>query len=543
MPLAAEGAAAPLPGQRTEAIKQKRGQGMNGAETLVQTLVAGGLTTCFANPGTSEMHFVAALDRAPDLRCILCLFEGGATGAADGYFRMSGQVAATLLHLAPGFGNGFANLHNARKAGSGVLTVLGEHATWHLDHESPLRGDTAGIARTVSHWVRTATSSMALAHDGAAALSAARARGGQIATLILPADTAWGDGSPDPVACPPAPPLPAPKPAAIAAAARALGQPGAALLLGGAGLWGDGARLAGRIAAATGARLIAPYFVTRMARGAGAVLIENIPYNPDMAAEFLSGVSTIITCGTSRPTNFFGYLGSASTPEPPGCILIDLCPATMDVLATLAQLATAAGAQTDGPTLAPALPPLPDPAAALTADIAGAVLAHHLPAQAIVVEEAITSAAALAAATRAAAPHDWLNLMGGAIGNGLPLALGAAIACPDRRVVALVGDGCAMYTLQALWTMARERLPVITLIFANRGYQVLRLELANVGVASVGRNAARMFDVEDPCLDWVALAVGHGVTGIRATTAGELAQALTHAFAATGPTLIEVQMP
>lgn len=519
------------------------GQIMNGAETLVQTLVAAGLTTCFANPGTSEMHLVAALDRAPDLRCILCLFEGGATGAADGYYRMTGQVAATLLHLAPGFGNGFANLHNARKAGSAVLTVLGEHATWHLDHESPLRGDTAGIARTVSHWVRTSTSSMALAHDGAAALTAARSQGGQIATLILPADTAWGPGNPDLAPCPLTAPLPAPPAAAIAAAAQALTRPGAALLLGGAGLWGDGARLAGRIAAVSGCRLIAPYFISRMERGAGAVQIENIPYNPEAAAEFMSGTTVIVTCGTGRPTNFFGYPGKPSTPEPPGCILIDLCPATMDVLATLAQLAQAAGASEDGPVIAAALPPLPDPAAALTAANTGAVLAHHLPAQAIVVEEAITSAAPLNAATRAAASHDWLNLMGGAIGNGLPLALGAAVACPDRRVVALIGDGSAMYTLQALWTMARERLPVVTLILANRGYQVLRLELANVGVTTVGCNAARMFDVENPCLNWVALAEGHGVTGIRATNAGELALALTRAFATDSPTLIEVQMP
>ena len=516
---------------------------MNGAETLVKTLLANGLQLCFANPGTSEMHFVAALDQHPDLRCILCLFEGGATGAADGYFRMTGQVAATLLHLAPGFGNGFANLHNARKAHSGVLTILGEHATWHLDHESPLRGDTAGISRTVSHWVHTSTSAAALAGDGAAALAAARASNGQIATLILPANTAWEAAPMASALCPPPVARLQPAPAEIAAAAEALCQPGAALLLGGQATWGDGAALAGRIAAATGCRLLVPCFVGRLERGAGSVPMARIPYTPDLAAEALADLSVIVVCGTGRPTNFFGYPGKSSTPQPPDCRMIDLCPPEMDVLATLSLLATATHATGPGPIQAADRPATPAPATPLSADVIGAVLAARLPAGAVVVDEAITAAAPVASATTGAARHDWLCLMGGAIGNGLPLALGAAIACPDRPVVALIGDGSAMYTLQALWTMARERLHVVTLIFANRGYQILRGELANVGVASVGRNAARMFDVEDPALDWVALAKGHGVAGERVKTAGELDAALARAFAGKGPCLIEMAMP
>ena len=516
---------------------------MNGAETLVKTLLTNGLQICFANPGTSEMHFVAALDQHPDLRCILCLFEGGATGAADAYFRMTGQVAATLLHLAPGFGNGFANLHNARKAHSGVLTILGEHATWHLDHESPLRGDTAGISRTVSHWVRTSTSAGELAQDGAAALAAARAQGGQIATLILPANTAWEDAPPVTALCPSPKALAVPAQAAITAAATALAQPGAALLLDGAGTWGPGAHLAGRIAAATGCRLLAPCFVTRIERGAGSVPMESIPYSPDLAAQALADLSVIVICGTGRPTNFFGYPGKTSTPEPPGCRMIDLCSPSMDGMATLTLLAEAAGAGATAPTTPACLPPPPAPLALLNADTIGAVLAARLPAGAIVVDEAITNASAMAAATIGAARHDWLCLMGGAIGSGLPLALGAAVACPDRPVLALMGDGSAMYTLQALWTMARERLNVVTLIFANRGYQILRSELANVGVPSVGRNAARMFDVEDPSLDWVALAKGHGVPGERVTTAAQLDAALTRAFSGTSPCLIEMVMP
>ena len=516
---------------------------MNGAETLVKTLLANGLQVCFANPGTSEMHFVAALDQQPDLRCILCLFEGGATGAADGYFRMTGQVAATLLHLAPGFGNGFANLHNARKAHSGVLTILGDHATWHLVHESPLRGDTAGISRTVSHWVHTSTSAAALALDGAAALTAARSANGQIATLILPANTAWEAAEGGITRCPPLAALAVPPPDAIAEAAQALCQPGAALLLGGAATWGAGAQLAGRIAAATGCRLLVPCFFSRMERGAGAVPMTPIPYHPDLAAAALADLTAMVICGTGRPSNFFGYPGKPSTPEPPGCTLLDLCLPEMDVLATLSLLAAATGATGEGPVQAADLPAPPAPAAPLTAETIGAVLAARLPAGAVVVDEAITAAAPVALATKGAAPHDWLCLMGGAIGNGLPLALGAAVACPDRPVVALMGDGSAMYTLQALWTMARERLNVVTLIFANRGYQILRGELANVGVTTVGRNAARMFDVEDPRLDWVALAQGHGVPGERVTTAAALDAALARAFAGNGPCLIELAMP
>ena len=314
-------------------------------------------------------------------------------------------------------------------------------------------------------------------------------------------------------------------------------------MLDGAATWGAGAQLAGRIAAATGCRLLTPCFVGRLERGAGAVPMARIPYNPDLAAAALADLTAIVICGTGRPTNFFGYPGKASTPEPPGCALLDLCPPEMDVVATLTLLAKATGATGPAPVQTAGLPSPPPPAALLSAETIGAVLAARLPFGAVVIDEAITNAAPVAAATTGAAAHDWLCLMGGAIGNGLPLALGVAVACPDRPVVALMGDGSAMYTLQALWTMARERLNVVTLIFANRGYQILRGELENVGVTSVGRNAARMFDVEDPSLDWVALAQGHGVAGERVTTAAGLDAALTRAFAAPGPGLIEMVMP
>jgi acetolactate synthase-1/2/3 large subunit len=514
---------------------------MNGAETLVETLLAGGVSVCFANPGTSEMQFVAALDARPQMRCILCLFEGGATGAADGYFRMTGEVAVTLLHLAPGFGNGLANLHNARKAQSGVLTVMGDHASYHLRYEAPLKGDTVGVAQTVSHWVRVSQDAAQVARDGAEGLRAARSRNGQIATLILPADTAWNAGG----AVEPELPVPVPhRPAArdIAAAARALREPGAALLVGGAALFGETAELAARVAGAAGCRLIAPYFVPRMRRGAGAVRMERMAYRIEDNLKILSPVATLAICGTTRPAGFFAYPGKPSVPENPEGRVIELCGPDEDIAGTLAGLAAELGAAM-GPepeAFQPLdLPPLPT--GPLTIDRIGTTIAALLPQDAVVVDEAITNAAPLQAATETARGHDWLSLTGGAIGAGLPMAVGAAVACPDRKVVVLQADGSAMYTLQSLWTMARERLDICVVLLANRGYRILRLEMAAVG-AVPGRNAAAMFDVEDPELDWVALAKGHGVAAVRVTDTDQFVAAFGEAMGRKGPFLIEVAL-
>ena len=511
---------------------------MNGAESLVRTLLAGGVDTCFANPGTSEMHFVAALDRAPEMRCVLCLFEGGATGAADGWYRMRRDIAATLLHLGPGLANGLANLHNARKAGSGVLNIVGDHTEWHLAHDSPLRGDLDGIARAVSHWTRVSTDAPSVAPDGAEAIRAARSHNGRIATLILRAHAAWEDAAgPAPVASPP--PLRRPDPALVTAAARALAEPGAALLIDGPALHGPLAETAGRIAARTGCRLIAPYLVSRIARGAGAPRIERLRYVVEDNVAFLADTTHLVLCGALRPVSFFSYPGKPSLPEPPGCPILDLCTPEMDIAWTLDALAAETGATATAPARMPLdLPALPT--GPTTLDKVGAALAALLPDHAIVVDEAITSGRPLLAPTETARPADWLHVSGGAIGFGLPCATGAALACPDRKVVALMGDGSAMYTLQSLWTMARENLNVLTIVFANRGYQILRAELANVGVEEYGRNAARMFDVENPTLDWVALARGHGVEARRAADIDEFTAALRHGLAAQGPYLIEL---
>jgi acetolactate synthase-1/2/3 large subunit len=513
---------------------------MNGAEALVETLLASNVNVCFANPGTSEMQFVGALDKHPDMRCILCLFEGGATGAADGYYRMTGQVAATLLHLAPGFGNGFANLHNARKAQSGVLTIMGDHAGYHLKYEAPLKGDTVGVAGAVSHWVRVSGDAAQVARDGAEAVRAARSKNGQIATLILPADTAWtkADGA--------EPALPVPLPHCpsgtdIGAAARALRIPGAALMVDHRALYGDLAALAAKIAHTAGCRLIAPYFVSRMRRGAGSVRMDRLAYRIEDNLTILAGVTVLVLCGTNRPAGFFAYPGKPSLPENPDGRVIELCGPDEDYERTLMLLAEALGASGADlpedafqPLALPALPRGP-----MQLDRIARAIAVLLPGDAIIIDEGITSSAPVQAATESARAHDWLSLTGGAIGDALPLATGAAVACPGRKVVALEGDGSGMYTLQSLWTMARERLDVTVIIFANRGYQILRLEMAAVG-ATPGRNASRMFDVVDPALDWVALAKGHGVDAIRVTDTDQFVAAFAGAMARKGPFLIEV---
>jgi acetolactate synthase I/II/III large subunit len=512
---------------------------MNGAETLVQTLLASGVRVCFANPGTSEMHFVAALDRHPDMRCILCLFEGGVSGAADGYFRMSGQVAATLLHLAPGFGNAFANLHNGRKAQSGVLNIMGDHAEYHLRFEAPLKGDTVGISQAVSHWTRMTSEPGRVAQDGADAVQAARSKNGQVATLILPANMAWDAASGHAVA-PPPPALLRPSALEIKAAANALRRPEAILLVDGPALWSDLGLLAKRMTKAAGARLMQPFFAARFRRGAGAVKIERMAYRIEDNLTLLKGAPALVLCGTTRPAGFFAYPGKPSTPDDPETRLIDLCSREMDIDWTLRALAAELGEVELGPEdFDPLdLPTLPE--GRLTVTKVGEAVAALMPDNAIVVDEGISASYFLAPGLKRARGHDALTITGGSIGFGLPNAVGAAVACPDRKVVVMEGDGSGMYTLQSLWTMAREGLDVTVVIFANRGYQILRDELAAVGVQEVGRNISRMFDVEGPELDWVSLAKGHGVQGIRVADMAAFNAAFAEAMGQTGPRLIEV---
>jgi acetolactate synthase-1/2/3 large subunit len=513
---------------------------MNGAESLLQTLVDCGIDICFSNPGTSEMHFVAALDRQPRMRGVLGLFEGVVTGAADGYARMAGKPACTLLHLGPGFANGIANLHNARRARVPLVNIVGDHASYHRRLDAPLTADLEGLARAVSGWVRVSQTARDVAADGAAAVAAAMAPPHQIATLILPADTAWSpaNGPARPIRPPDFLPPDDASVNRIAVALRS-GEP-AALLMNGAALAADALDSAGRIAAATGARLFADTFVTRIARGAGRVPVERIPYYGEQATVVLAPFKHLILVGTQAPVTFFAYPGKPGELTPPGCRVHTLATPGHDGPAALGALADALNARgLRPPRLERDRPTRPSGTGALTAEFIGRCLAAQLPEQAIVVNEAATSGFLLPGLTAAAAPHDWLDLTGGAIGQGLPTAVGAAMACPGRRVVALQADGSGMYTLQALWTLARENLDVTVVLFANRQYAILQTELARVGAGTPGRKALDLVDLSRPDLDWVKLAEGMGVAATRVSCAEQFPAQLARALATSGPTLIE----
>jgi acetolactate synthase I/II/III large subunit len=512
---------------------------MNGAESLVETLAGAGVEVCFANPGTSEMHFVAALDRVGGVRCVLGLFEGVATGAADGYARMAEKPASTLLHLGPGLANGLANVHNARRANTPMVNIVGDHATYHKEYDAPLTSDVEGAARPFSDWVRTAADSRSVARDGAAAVAAAMAPPGRISTLILPADVSWGEA----VEPAPLPPLEARAAAASEAVAEAAwvlrsGEP-AVLFLGGPAVRGLGLELAGRISAGTGARLVAQTLSARRERGAGRVAPERLPYPVDAALETLAGTRHLLLVGTKAPVAFFAYPGKPSTLSPPGCEVRTLAGPAEDVVGALEALAEELGVcGTAAPVQAHEPPSVPE--GALTPEAAAAVVGALLPEGAIVVDEAITASAAFFSGTRGAPPHDWLDVTGGAIGIGLPLATGAAISCPDRKVVCLQADGSAMYTVQALWTQAREGLDVTTIILNNRSYAILKQELANVGAVGAGRRALDMMEVDRPALDWAGLAHGMGVEAGRAKTMEGLDRQLAAGLRSEGPYLIDL---
>ncbi len=511
---------------------------MNGAESLARTLTGAGVEVCFANPGTSEMHFVAALDRVEGLRCVLGLFEGVVTGAADGYGRMADKPASTLLHLGPGLANGLANVHNARRADTPMVNVVGDHATYHKEHDAPLTSDVEGVARPFSHWVKTSTDSRSVARDGAEAVAAALAPPGRISTLILPADASWNEAD-GPAALPSIEQRAAVAPEAIAAAARALRSEGPTVLfLSGPALREPGLTLAGRIAASTGARLVAQTLNARTERGAGRVAVEFLPYPVDEALAALAGTRQLLLVGSKAPVAFFAYPGKPSELTPENCEVITLATPAEDVVGALEALAEELGAAQRAPLQALETPP--PGGGRVNFDTAAAAVAALLPEDAIVVDEALTGAAAFLSGTRGAAPHDYLQVTGGAIGIGPPLATGAAVACPDRKVVCLQADGSAMYTVQALWTQAREGLDVTTVILDNRSYAILKGELANVGAADAGRKAHDMMELDRPALDWVSMARGMGVEAGRAATVEELGRQLEAGLRSQGPYLIDL---
>lgn len=509
---------------------------MNGAQALIRTLVEAGVDVCFANPGTSEMHFVAALDDVPEMRGVLTLFEGVATGAADGYARMTGRPAATLLHLGPGLGNGLANLHNARRGGAGQVVVVGDHGRSHKRLDAPLESDIDSLAGTVSGWVRRSLTPADVAADAADAVAAAA--GGRIATLILPADVSWGDGA-EPARPRSVRGAPVPAESAVAGAADALraGRPSVLFVGGDVMASEEGLLAAARVAAGTGARLVSETFPARSVRGAGLPELTRLPYPPEMAMAALAGTEHLLLAGAQAPVHFFAYPDVPGHPVPDGCAVHVLSAPGEDGVAAMVELAARVAPQAERDLVERERPELPT--GALTPRTMAAVVGALLPEGAIVADEALTSGVGLTELTAGAPRHDWLSLTGGAIGDGLPMALGAAVACPDRPVIGIQADGSAMYTISALWSYAREQADVTTIVCDNGAYAILEHELARVGAAGDGERARRLLDLGGPRLDFVALAQGMGVPGSRATTAEELADQLRGALAEPGPHLID----
>jgi len=511
---------------------------MNGAQALMTTLLGSGVDVCFTNPGTSEMHFVAALDAVPEMRAVLGLFEGVVTGAADGYGRMAGRPAATLLHLGPGLGNGIANLHNARRARTPLVNIVGDHATTHRHLDPPLASDIESLARPVSTWVRTSATTDALAGDTADAVAGALGPPSGVATLVVPADLSWQEaGEPAPRR-----PLAHRREVdddAVAGAAKALrsGEP-AALLMGGSALGERGLMAASRVAGAAGAKLLCETFPAVLRRGAGLPAVERLGYLAEFTIAQLQGIRHLVLVDTPAPVSFFAYPGLPGSLVPEGCEVQVLAEADEDAPGALEALADALGAGADGAALQPARRP-ERPTGALDAQTAAAAIGALLPEGAVVSDEANTSGIFIPGSTDGAPRHDWLCLTGGAIGQGMPVATGAALACPGRRVLSLEADGSAMYTLQALWTQAREGLDVTTVIFANHSYAILELELSRVGAAAAGPRAQGMLRIDRPDLDFVALARGMGVPATRATTAEEFTAQLERALGEAGPALVE----
>lgn len=530
---------------------------MNGAESLVRSLIANAIEVCFANPGTSEMHFVAALDKVPGLRCVLGLHETVVTGAADGYARMAGKPAVTLLHTGPGLANGLSNLHNARKAWTPVVNVVGEHALNHIQYDAPLTSDIQGLAAPISHWVDTPTTAGALSAAGAEAVSQARRHPGHIATLILPANTAWDTVSNADDAAVSVEAVSTltdqqangavVSSAHIEALSTALLKAVAngediGIVLGGHCLHAEALELSDKIAQRCNATLMAETFKARFERGAGRVTVQEIPYPIDPAIKLLAPFKHLVTVCAKPPVGFFAYPDKPSELFPSDATVHSLAGMHDNGIQALQDLVEALAAQELSPRLQ--VRQLHDePAdAALHVEAIGAILANRLPDNAIVIDEAVTSGYWPSLLTATSAPHDWLEICGGSIGGGMPTATGAAVACPDRKVVTLQADGSGMYSLQSLWTQAREQLNITTILFANSSYAILKHELDNVQATS-GQVALDMMELDRPTLDWVAMAGGMGVQAQRVTTVAEFRVALEHAFEHNGPFLIEAVIP
>ncbi|PPR16119.1 MAG: putative acetolactate synthase large subunit IlvX [Alphaproteobacteria bacterium MarineAlpha9_Bin3] len=515
---------------------------INGAESLVRTLVHNKVDVCFSNPGTSEMHFVAALDKVPGIRCVLGLFEGVLTGAADGYYRMTGRPASTLLHLGPGLANALASVHNAKKAHSGMVNIIGQHTLQHLELESPLTSDIEAIAKPVSHWVKTSKKSEDLSKDGAEAIEQAKKAPGQISSLILPADTAWGKGG-EIVQTKNLDTKIKVSQETIKNTAEFLSNGKySTLLLGGGALTEKASLLAGKIASKTGCGIITEAANARLSRGAGRLNMLRIPGAGvvDRALAMLEKAGQLVLVGSKPPVAFFGYPDKPSLLYKEGTPIMSLADVNHDIYSALVDLATELDALNQSPKFLAKPKKLEIPSGNITKEKLALAIGNKLPEDAIVVDESVTTGRDFFPYTAGAPPHDWINNRGGAIGYGMPVSIGAAVACPDRKVILLEGDGSGMYTVQSLWTMARENLDITVLIFANRTYEILKGELINVGVQNPGPRAVDMLTLDRPNIDWINISKGMGVEAVRVSDCSKLLDALKIGIKKNGPFLIEI---
>lgn len=514
---------------------------MNGAESLLETLINNGVEVCFSNPGTSEMHMVAAIGKTQGMRSILSLFEGVCSGAADGYGRMTGKPACTLLHLGPGLSNASANLHNAYKANSPVINLIGDHATYHKKYNAPLNSDVIGLAKPISHWVRSVDNANCLPSDAADAVVAANVKPGQIATLIVPADCAW-DESVAPVATRELPGIPQVSQEAVKTAAEWLTNGTTTILLmSNLALSERCIELADQISQSTGARIFCDTFTAKIARGEGRCKVERLGYFAEQAMEQIKDARQLIMVGTKAPVGFFAYPGKSSEFYPEGSKHHTLAEVSQDAQDALQKLVD----ELDAGNLAPRKLLLSKGGLAsgtLSPETVARAFSELMPTDSIVVDESATAGFMTYPLSETAEPHDWLSLTGGSIGYGLPSAIGAAVACPNRKVICLHGDGGAMYTIQSLWTMARENLDICVVIFANRKYQILQIELARVGAQSMNKKTLDMLDLSNPDLDFVKLSEGMGVRAGRATSAEEFNKLFATAMLERGPMLIETML-
>ena len=511
---------------------------MNGAKALLESLVNSGVEVCFANPGTSEMHLVTAIGETDSIRPVLCLFEGVVTGAADGYWRMRRKPAVTLLHLGPGYANGMANLHNARRAFSGIVNIVGDHAEWHLKHDAPLTSNVIAHAELHSDLVRISKSSQDLSVAGSEAVAFAKNGWGKIATVIVPANHAWEEATTShnfmksdsleqvPIG-------------RIQEVAECLHSgKNIAMLMGGEALFEKSTEIAGRISRVGNITLLCETFAARLQRGEGRVPLNRVPYFAEQAIEFLQDFDCLILVGSKNPVGFFAYPEVKSLLAADNCEIITLAKTDEDVDAALVKLAELVGAPSTCKTQSRSVEK-PGSDILNPANI-GMVIAELLPEDSILSDEGITCGLELYTQTMGAAKHDWLSITGGSIGQGLPVSLGAGIACPDRKVVSFQADGSGMYTVQSLWTMAREDVDVTVVILNNDSYAILNVELARLKAGEPTDKTRSMFDLSNPSLDWVDLAKGMGVPAVRVNTVNQFHDQFEQSMKKRGPFLIEV---